>query len=73
MHIRVDPKIATEGNPIVELPPRHINQQEFDFAEPIEREIYDTVERKAQIKFCKFLREGTVLKVSETPAQIHAH
>ncbi|GAA5899596.1 uncharacterized protein JCM6883_005269 [Sporobolomyces salmoneus] len=50
-----------DGKELISLPEKKIELFSLEFSEE-EREIYDAVEKKAQIKFKKMLRNGTVLK-----------
>ncbi|GAA5877102.1 hypothetical protein JCM16303_006167 [Sporobolomyces ruberrimus] len=50
-----------DGKELISLPNKTIELFALEFSEE-EREIYDAVEKKAQIKFKKMLRMGTVLK-----------
>ncbi|GAA5908389.1 uncharacterized protein JCM6883_004376 [Sporobolomyces salmoneus] len=51
----------SDGKELISLPEKKIELFSLEFSEE-EREIYDAVEKKAQIKFKKMLRNGTVLK-----------
>ncbi|GJN91484.1 hypothetical protein Rhopal_004507-T1 [Rhodotorula paludigena] len=50
-----------DGKELISLPPKKIALHELTFSEE-EREIYTFVETKAQAKFNKFLKAGTVMK-----------
>ncbi|BGP04654.1 hypothetical protein JCM10049v2_000456 [Rhodotorula toruloides] len=50
-----------DGKNLIELPPRNVELRELEFSEE-ERDIYTAIEGKAQAKFNRFLRQGTVLK-----------
>ncbi|GAA5958411.1 hypothetical protein JCM3765_007868 [Sporobolomyces pararoseus] len=50
-----------DGKELISLPVKTVELFSLDFSEE-EREIYDAVEKKAQIKFKKMLKNGTVLK-----------
>ncbi|GAA5916809.1 hypothetical protein JCM8208_004781 [Rhodotorula glutinis] len=50
-----------DGKELISLKEKHINLHELEFS-PEEREIYEMVETRAQEKFNKFLKAGTVMK-----------
>ncbi|KAM0788905.1 hypothetical protein ACM66B_002987 [Microbotryomycetes sp. NB124-2] len=49
-----------DGNPIVKLPPKHIDIQYLTFSQE-EREIYDAIYRNAKSQFLGYAEKGTVL------------
>lgn len=51
-----------DGKPLIILPTKHIEQVMLDM-DSHERELYNCLESRMQIKFNKFLKAGTVLKV----------
>ncbi|SGY34513.1 BQ5605_C002g01645 [Microbotryum silenes-dioicae] len=57
---RKDDKL--DGKPLVELLPKTVNIVHLRFTDDEEREAYDEVERQAQVKISKWLRQGTLLK-----------
>ncbi|GAA5992067.1 hypothetical protein JCM10908_000725 [Rhodotorula pacifica] len=50
-----------DGKELISLPPKTITMHELEFS-PEEREIYEMVETRAQQKFNKFLKAGTVMR-----------
>ncbi|KIP06767.1 hypothetical protein PHLGIDRAFT_30351 [Phlebiopsis gigantea 11061_1 CR5-6] len=50
-----------EGEPILKLPPKHVEVVRLDFSKD-ERQLYDHIEKKAQIQINRYLRQGTVVK-----------
>ncbi|GAA5932237.1 hypothetical protein JCM3775_001168 [Rhodotorula graminis] len=50
-----------DGKELISLKEKHIHLHELEFS-PEEREIYEMVETRAQEKFNKFLKAGTVMK-----------
>ncbi|GAA6046597.1 hypothetical protein JCM3770_006230 [Rhodotorula araucariae] len=50
-----------DGKELISLPTKHIEMRELAFSNE-EREIYEMVEQRAQAKFNKFLKAGTVMK-----------
>ncbi|CCA72471.1 related to DNA repair protein RAD16 [Serendipita indica DSM 11827] len=59
--MRRNKQSTLEGRKIIELPPRNEDWVELTMS-PEEREIYDFVEQKSQVRFNRFLQAGTVLK-----------
>ncbi|CEQ38733.1 SPOSA6832_00205 [Sporobolomyces salmonicolor] len=51
----------SDGKELITLPPKEIKLHQIEFS-PEEREIYDFIEKKAQTRFNKFLKAGTVMK-----------
>ncbi len=49
------------GRRLLELPPKETTVDELDFSEE-ERAIYSAVEQRAQVRFNRFLKRGTVLR-----------
>ncbi|RPD76809.1 hypothetical protein L226DRAFT_459891 [Lentinus tigrinus ALCF2SS1-7] len=49
------------GQPILQLPPKHIELVEVEFSKD-ERDIYDQFEKRAQIQINRFIRNNTLLK-----------
>ncbi|KAK4055576.1 DNA helicase rad5 [Microbotryomycetes sp. JL201] len=49
-----------DGNPIVKLPPKHIDIQYLEFSEE-ERQIYDAIYQNAKSQFLGYAEKGTVL------------
>ncbi|KAH8813735.1 P-loop containing nucleoside triphosphate hydrolase protein [Flagelloscypha sp. PMI_526] len=50
-----------EGKKLIELPPKEVEFISLEFDED-ERQLYDQVEKKMQIKFNRFVRDDTVMK-----------
>ncbi|GAA5891117.1 hypothetical protein JCM6882_006429 [Rhodosporidiobolus microsporus] len=50
-----------DGKELISLPPKNVDLHEIEFSEE-EREVYTMIETRAQQKFNKFLKAGTVLK-----------
>ncbi|OSD03838.1 hypothetical protein PYCCODRAFT_205289 [Trametes coccinea BRFM310] len=50
-----------DGKPILELPPKDVELVYVDFS-PEEREIYDHMEKRAQIQINRFIRNNTLFK-----------
>ncbi|GAA5965007.1 hypothetical protein JCM8115_005679 [Rhodotorula mucilaginosa] len=50
-----------DGKELITLPPKTITMHELEFS-PEEREIYEMIETRAQQKFNKFLKAGTVMR-----------
>ncbi|KII90213.1 hypothetical protein PLICRDRAFT_53299 [Plicaturopsis crispa FD-325 SS-3] len=50
-----------EGEPILKLPPKDIELVKLEFSEE-ERDLYDSFEKRANIRLSKFIRAGTVVK-----------
>ncbi|KAI0655704.1 SNF2 family N-terminal domain-containing protein [Cubamyces menziesii] len=50
-----------EGEPILKLPEKHVELVFVDFS-PDEREIYDHMEKRAQIQINRFIRNNSLLK-----------
>ena len=50
-----------DGVPLVNLPPRNVDIKSFSFNNP-EKEFYDALERKIQLKFNSYVQAGTVMK-----------
>ncbi|KAJ3041272.1 hypothetical protein HDV00_009665 [Rhizophlyctis rosea] len=50
-----------DGKPIVELPPRNVNMDHADFT-AAERDFYQHLEQKMQLKFNAYVKAGTVMK-----------
>ncbi|BGP44657.1 hypothetical protein JCM10450v2_000471 [Rhodotorula kratochvilovae] len=50
-----------DGKELISLPEKHIDMHELEFSTE-ERKIYEMVEQRAQAKFNKFLKAGTVMK-----------
>ncbi|KAK8162571.1 SNF2 family N-terminal domain-containing protein [Phyllosticta citrichinensis] len=48
-----------DGRPILELPPKTISFENVEFDED-QREFYNAIEHRTQLRFNKYLREGTV-------------
>ncbi|CDO69944.1 hypothetical protein BN946_scf184836.g18 [Trametes cinnabarina] len=53
-----------DGEPILKLPPKDVELVYVEFS-PEEREIYDHMEKKAQIQINRFIRNNTLLKNRE--------
>ncbi|KAI8992782.1 SNF2 family N-terminal domain-containing protein [Trametes punicea] len=53
-----------EGEPILQLPPKEVELVYIEFP-PEEREIYDHMEKRAQIQINRFIRNNTLLKNRE--------
>ncbi|RDX49056.1 hypothetical protein OH76DRAFT_1483538 [Lentinus brumalis] len=49
------------GEPILQLPPKHVELVEVEFSKD-ERDIYDQFEKRAQIQINRFIRNNTLLK-----------
>ena len=45
----------------MELPEKHIDLVMLDFSKD-EREIYDHIEKKAQVQINRFIKQGTIVK-----------
>ncbi|KAI0743255.1 SNF2 family N-terminal domain-containing protein [Irpex lacteus] len=50
-----------EGKPILELPPKHVEIVRLEFS-PDERELYEHIQRRAQIQLNRYIRNGSVVK-----------
>ncbi|EKM52744.1 uncharacterized protein PHACADRAFT_211962 [Phanerochaete carnosa HHB-10118-sp] len=50
-----------EGEPILQLPEKHIEIIRLDFSRD-ERQLYDHIEKKAQIQINKYIRQKTIVK-----------
>ncbi|GAA5878832.1 hypothetical protein JCM1840_000729 [Sporobolomyces johnsonii] len=53
--------LRSDGKELITLPPKKVELHQIEFSLE-EREIYDFIEKKAQTKFNKFLKAGTVMK-----------
>jgi hypothetical protein len=51
-----------DGKPIITLPKKTLNEESTFFKIDQEREFYETLEKKAQMQFNQYFREGTVMK-----------
>ncbi|KAG1047584.1 hypothetical protein G6F43_009972 [Rhizopus delemar] len=59
--LRRSKKAMIDGKPILDLPERNIHMTHIDFSED-EREHYHLVNSRAQARFSRFLRAGTIMK-----------
>ncbi|KAG1244291.1 hypothetical protein G6F68_015506 [Rhizopus microsporus] len=59
--LRRSKKAVIDGKPILDLPERNIHMTHIDFSED-EREHYHLVNSRAQARFSRFLRAGTIMK-----------
>ncbi|KAI0337147.1 hypothetical protein BDW22DRAFT_1410049 [Trametopsis cervina] len=50
-----------EGRPILELPNKHVELVELEFS-PDERQLYEHIQRRAQLQINRFINNGTVAK-----------
>ncbi|GJE92995.1 SNF2 family N-terminal domain-containing protein [Phanerochaete sordida] len=50
-----------EGKPILQLPEKHVDIVRLQFSKD-ERQLYDHIEKKAQIQINRYLRQGTIVK-----------
>ncbi|KZT05039.1 uncharacterized protein LAESUDRAFT_656488 [Laetiporus sulphureus 93-53] len=51
-----------EGEPILQLPEKHVDLVELDFSDE-ERKLYDNFERRAQIQISRFIRDNTIVMI----------
>ncbi|KAJ3185546.1 hypothetical protein HDU87_000169 [Geranomyces variabilis] len=59
--LRRNKRTIFDGKPIIELPAKVVSEDRMDFS-PEEREFYTALEQRAQIRFSRYLKKGTVMK-----------
>ncbi|KAJ3148343.1 hypothetical protein HDU86_007452 [Geranomyces michiganensis] len=59
--LRRNKRSIFDGKPIIELPPKVVSEDRLDFTTE-EREFYTALEQRAQIRFSRYLKRGTVMK-----------
>ncbi|KAJ3131537.1 hypothetical protein HDU90_008204 [Geranomyces variabilis] len=59
--LRRNKRTVFDGKPIIELPPKVVSEDRMDFSSE-EREFYTALEQRAQIRFSRYLKKGTVMK-----------
>lgn len=52
---------SLDGLPLVHLPPRNVQFDSFTFSKP-EKDFYDALEKRIQLKFNSYVEAGTVMK-----------
>ena len=52
---------SLDGVPLIQIPPRNVEFASFTFSRP-EKEFYDALEKKIQLKFNSYVTAGTVMK-----------